>query len=734
MSQMVILGINGVDELFHDASASLLVDGRIIASVEEERFNRKKHTNGLPFQAIDYCLRTAGVATSSVDHIGYYLQPEVLRQTFLTDILAKYKSDPCSVAHIERAATRITGIEARLRERYAFGPQTHFHFLNHHVAHAASVYYVSGFESAAILTIDGSGDRESSVLFHGQGSEIRKIHDFLVYPESLGFLYNVFAAHLGLGWISGPGKLMGLAGYGCPRLLHDFEDVIKLNDDRSHPVEIDLSFFDYYLGGQGLSAKGRERFGESLTRGATFTQQHFDLAATVQKVLENVVLHLVRQIRRYLPEEHSLCLSGGVALNVTTNRRVRDFGGFENLFVNPPAYDGGTSLGCALYLDAKLCGRRHRSFDAYLGPDIERDFDIENSLCAFGNLIEWRRLPEPELIECAATALAQKRFVGWVQGRMECGPRALGNRSILANPCRLDTKDRLNAGIKKREAFRPYAPSVLQEESAKWFDLDESPYMLLEAMVHAEKRPYIPAVVHVDGSSRPQTVTEAQNPLYYRLIRRFYEHTGIPLILNTSFNQHGEPVVNRPEEAITLLLATELDDLFVGSYHVRRNPAIRRPLEYVVFDGLGIWKGAEIPRLFDRRKAMFYEGVSVTGSRTARIVTSPAQWSWAAAYPLRPEAIHGAARPSKLLLRVRLTVECGRVGVLFVKGDPLTGVGEQLEQGPVGHESSVDVLLDPTPESGWLILRNNTPGNQSSTCTVHNIQGFRANSGLPEAG
>ena len=719
---MIILGINGVDGIFHDASASLLVDGAIVASVEEERFNRKKHTNGLPVQAIEYCLKKAGAAFSDIDRIGYYLQPEILRKTCLTDIVSRFHVDPSRLAYVEQAAASIEGVEARLRQRFAFGPETKFHFLNHHVAHAASAYYVSDFDSAAVLTIDGSGERESSVLFRGCGKSLQKVHDFLVYPDSLGYLYNVFAAHLGLSWISGPGKLMGLAAYGCPD-THRLADIVKLNDDPSRPIEIDLAFFDYYLGGPGLSAAGMERFGAPLAAGATLTQWHFDLAAAVQNALEQAVLHLARQIHHYLPQERNLCLSGGVALNVTSNRRIRDLGGFDGFFVSPPAYDGGTSLGCALFLDAGFAGRWKRFFDPYLGPNIENDFDIESALRGFAGYIEWQRLAESDLIEQAADCLTQGRFIGWVQGRMECGPRALGNRSILANPTGAATKDRLNAGIKKREAFRPYAPSVLQEECSNWFDLEDSPYMLLEAMVHPDRRERIPAVVHVDGSSRPQTVTAAQNPRYYKLIRRFFERTGIPLVLNTSFNQHGEPVVNRPEEAVIVLLATELDDLFLGDYHVRRNPANSRSLEYVSVGGLGVWKQDEIPGLFD---------LSEIGGALPHVSTLPDQWSYAAAVPLHPASSHLAGIGHKLLLRIQLSVEMGRIGLLFVEDDLRTVLGEPVEQAPSLQASWIDILLDPAPASGWLVIRNCAPGGNPSACTISGIRGFSASHGLPD--
>ncbi len=730
---MVILGINGVDGIFHDASASLVVDSEIIASVEEERFNRRKHSNGIPFQAIEFCLRKAGLSFSDVNHIGYYLQPEVLRKTFLTDIVSAFGGDASRLAYIDQAANRIAEVEQELRKRFSFRPSTRFHYLNHHMAHAASVYYTSGFERAAILTVDGSGDRESSALFRGNPNGLEKIHEFLVYPESLGFLYTVFAAHLGLNWISGPGKLMGLAGYGRPD-PQPFDDVVLLSGDSKRPVRIDLSFFEYHLGGSGLSSKGLARFGKPLAEGAPLDQSHCDLAASVQTVLERAVIHLARQVPSLLPGEESLCLSGGVALNVTTNRRIRDLGLFRRFFVNPPAYDGGTSLGCALYLDAQINRSHKYAFPVYCGPDIERDFDIEAGCRAFGDSITWERVGEAEVVSRAARALAEGKFVGWVQGRMECGPRALGNRSILGNPILPDTKDRLNAGIKKREAFRPYASSVCREESARWFDLDDSPYMLLEAKVHAEKRASIPAVVHVDGTSRPQTVTEEANPRYYRLIRAFFERTGVPMVLNTSFNQHGEPVVNRPEEAVAALLATTLDDLFIGDYHVRRNPASHHRVEWVSDDGGGVWVSREISGVFDVRQPVPHNQAIVKCQNQLIVQTAQEQWSYAAGFRFQPSVLAAGGQPEALLIRVQLQVERGSVGAMFVLDDLQTVVGSAGQCSAGDPQNTVDLVLEPIPSAGWLILRNNAPQGVRSECSVKSIRTFRSKRGVPDLG
>jgi carbamoyltransferase len=557
---MIILGLNGVDGLFHDASASLVVDGRLVASVEEERFNRKKHTNGLPVQAIDYCLRRAGITFSDVDHIGYYLDPAVLRRTFVDDIVATFAADRDRLQYYLDAAVKMDGLRDALVER--LGPTgAQLHFLNHHLTHASCAFYPSGFDEAAVLTLDGSGDRETATLYHGLGLRLEKVRDVLVYPQSLGFVYTVMSAHLGLGWIEGPGKLMGLAAYAAPDPAL-FADVVSLRDNPDCPLAIDLSFFDYHLGGSSLTAAGLARFGPARAPGEPLGRWHEVVAASTQQALEEAILHVVRMVPGWLPGCRHLCFAGGIALNVTTNRRILDLGLFDSVFVPPPAYDGGT-----LYLSAAHGDTKPEVSFPYTGPDID-EYDIAAAIACAGACVSARRLDGPGVCQAAAEALAAHRLVGWVQGRMECGPRALGNRSILANPTLASAKDDLNTRVKLREPFRPYAPAVLRERAAEWFDLAESPYMLLAAQVHAPCRARVPAIVHVDGSARPQTVTEADNPRFHRLITAFAERTGIPMVLNTSFNRHGEPLVNTPEEAIAVLLETGLDDLFIGDHHV----------------------------------------------------------------------------------------------------------------------------------------------------------------------
>ncbi len=567
---MLSLGINGIDKIFHDASASLVRDDRVIASAEEERFNRKKHTNGLPFNAIEFCMKEAGASFDDLDQIGYYLDPFVLKRVFVDDVVERFKCNPSALRHYAQAADRITKVEPTLRRKYGIGQRTKFRYLNHHLAHAASAYFISGFEESAILSLDGSGDRETCVIFRGDGPEISKVADVLVYPESLGFIYTVISAHLGLGWIEGPGKLMGLAGYGKPD-PSVFQGIVSLRDDPSRPVEIDLSFFDYHIGGKGLSEKGRQRFGPPRDAKELLLQSHFDLAASTQGMLESAISHIVQFIPKLVPKVRNLCFAGGVALNVRANRLIVDSGLFEGFFVPPPANDAGTSLGCALQLNAENLRLRRFQFNVYCGPDIAEDYSIPKSLEKFRKRVTWKKLSEDEACEKAAELISQNMIVGWARGRMECGPRALGNRSILTNAMNPKAKDELNAKVKKREWFRPYAPSVLAEEATKWFDLPiPSPYMLLEAAVLPGKEAIIPGITHVDKTARVQTVTVSENPTYYKLIKAFMRRTGVPVVLDTSFNRHGEPIVNTPDEAIQALLGTGMDALFLGDYHVSK--------------------------------------------------------------------------------------------------------------------------------------------------------------------
>jgi carbamoyltransferase len=329
-----------------------------------------------------------------------------------------------------------------------------------------------------------------------------------------------------------------------------------------------MSFFNYHIGGNGLSEKGIERFGPARNPGEALEQKHMDLAASVQKAIEHALCHVVSMIPFYQPAARNLCIAGGLGLNVCSNRKIFDMHLFKKVFITPPAYDGGTSLGSALYLYSQKTQFHEYEFSVYAGPDIEEDFDIKRILLGYDKKIKWTKLDTLTLCKKAAQLISLNKIIGWVQGRMECGPRALGNRSYLTNPANPNAPKLLNSTVKKREPFRPYAPSVLKEYASEWFDLNDSPYMLLSAKVLPEKQKIVPGIVHIDGTARPQTVTKMDNPKFYQVIRAFYHITGIPIVLNTSFNAHGQPIINSPEEAIENLLSTKFDALFMGDYFI----------------------------------------------------------------------------------------------------------------------------------------------------------------------
>lgn len=569
---MIVLGINGVSDIFHDASATIVIDGSVIASVEEERFNRVKHTNGIPFNAIDFCLKKAGVKFSEIDYVGYYLLPELFIKTFYCDVVENYGGDEPSLTCYLTAGERIKNIERDLRNHYKWGRRTKFENVPHHLAHAASAFYTSGFDESLVLTIDGSGEFESSAVFYGNWPHLEKKHDFLVYPFSLGFIYAHFAEHLGFPGISGSGKLMGLAGFGKP-INGLLDDVITLTNDLYRPIDIDLSFFNYHITGASFSAKGLSRFGEARRKSEGFSQWHYDLAATIQEALEKSIVHLVKATHELYPDVERLCTSGGVSLNISANRKILELGAFKEVYFTPASNDAGTSLGCAqaLYHEHGEPKRRHL-FSVYTGPDMTCDFDIDAALDKYKDEIEWEVLGA-DVANHAAKTLAIGGIIGWAQGRMEWGPRALGARSILANPLVPDIKARMDRNVKKREPFRPYAASVLQEEAHKWFKMPISNYMLLETDVLDDVKHKIPGVVHVDGTCRPQSVSKESNPKYYDLLLNFFQITGCPLVLNTSFNMHGEPIVNTPEEILHDLLISGLDAVYINDVCVvRRHP------------------------------------------------------------------------------------------------------------------------------------------------------------------
>ncbi len=570
-----ILGLNA----YHgDAAAALVIDGELVAAAEEERFNRVKHVAGFPAAAARWCLADADLAAGDVDHVAIGRDP---RANFVRKILQTARRRPSLSfvrSRLENAARiRDTGTElAAALEVDRVALRARVHNVEHHQAHVASAFLVSPFDEAAVLTVDGFGDFASTMLAHGKGSSF-EVLDRVLFPHSLGIFYTALTQWLGFPHYGDEGKVMGLAPYGEPRHLERMRELVKLGE----LFELDLSYFVHHDEGVDMtwdegsptigrlySARLEDAFGPARGREEPLATLHEDVAASLQAMLEESYLHLVRQLweRTRVP---NLCLAGGVALNAVANGRIRPETPFEELYIQPAAGDSGTAIGAAFYVWNVTLGRP-RGFvmrHAYTGPDYSDD-ELADALRAAG--LEAERLPDDDLFPLVAGRLAEGDVVGWFQGRMEVGPRALGNRSILADPRRDDMKDVLNARIKHREPFRPFAPSILAHRTGEWFDQDyTSPFMVLVYKTREERREQIPAVNHVDDTGRVQSVEEDVSPRYFRLISEFERLTNVPILLNTSFNEN-EPIVMSPEQAVDTFLKTRIDTLVLGNYVVRR--------------------------------------------------------------------------------------------------------------------------------------------------------------------
>ncbi|MEA2642942.1 MAG: carbamoyltransferase [Chloroflexota bacterium] len=568
---MLTLGVNAV---YHDPAACLVRDGRVLAAAEEERFTHVKHgkrpvpfsTWELPYHAIDYCLREAGIGLVDVDHVAYSFDPYQLLGAHRADATitlplepsahpapAEWEAawDPLFLSSIVNAPRQLAdGAPHHLEDRFSGarpdGPYR-WHFVDHHVTHAASAFHASPFAEAAILTIDGRGERATTSYSLGSGTSLTRLGQ-VDMPHSLGLLYEQVTAYLGFLHSADEYKVMALASFGTPQFLDDFRQIIRLRADGQYTI---------------VPPELEERFGPARQRGAELEARHYDIAASLQIALEEAVLELARWLHDATGVA-DLCLAGGVALNCVMNARLRDRGPFQRIWVQPAAGDAGTALGAALWTDAGERGAAERDYamdDAYLGPAFDDD-EIERFL-------RWSKLPYRRLVDVpceVAEILAQDRVIGWFQGRMEFGPRALGARSILASPLHAEMQERLNE-IKDREDFRPVAPVVIEEEASRWFaGADRSPFMLFVYDVRPEVADRIPAVRHVDGTARIQTVNRQQNPLYYDLLKAFEARTGVPVLVNTSFNTRGEPIVCTPRDAVESFWTSPLDALVIGSF------------------------------------------------------------------------------------------------------------------------------------------------------------------------
>ena len=586
--------ILGLSAYYHDSAAALIDDGRIVAAAQEERFTRKKHDSSFPKQAIEFCLQQNGAALRDVDYVVFYDKPflkfERLLETYVAFAPRGFASFRMAMPVWLREKLFQKDLLRKALKTHLpdFDWQERLLFSEHHLSHAASAFFPSPFEDAIVLTMDGVGEWATSSVALGNGSTLEVTKE-LHFPHSLGLLYSAFTYYTGFKVNSGEYKVMGLAPYGEPKYAPIiFEHLLDLKDDGS--FRLDQSYFDYCTGLTMTNDRFAELFDEPV-RGEDdlLTQFHMDIAASIQAVTEEVVLRMTRALARETGSKN-LCLAGGVALNCVANGKVLRDQSFENIWVQPAAGDAGGALGAALcgyhlFKDQPrhVSNGRDAMAGSYLGPTFAQD-DIERRLTAAG--AKFSVLDDDAMVERVADDLAEGRAVGWFQGRMEFGPRALGGRSILGDPRSPAMQKNLNLKVKYRESFRPFAPSVLREDVADWFELEsDSPYMLIVADVRDDKRRAmteaeqalfgidklnvarsdIPAVTHVDYSARIQTVHADTNPRYHALISRFKDKTGCPILVNTSFNVRGEPIVCTPEDAFHCFMGTELDVLAVGN-------------------------------------------------------------------------------------------------------------------------------------------------------------------------
>ena len=593
--------ILGISSYYHDSAACIIKDGMIIAAAQEERFTREKHDSSFPHQAILYCIKEADIIANQIDYITFYDKPflkfERLLETYLAFAPKGFKNFAMSMPlwikdKLFQKNTIINELKDLLGEKIDWNKR--LLFSEHHLSHAASAFFPSPFKNSAILTLDGVGEWTTSLLAIGNKNSIKLLKE-IYFPHSLGLLYSAFTQYLGFKVNSGEYKMMGLAPYGKPKYATKIrENIIDIKDDGS--FSLDQSYFDYCTGSAMTSKKFHRLFNRGPRQSETeITELDMDLAASIQVIIEEVILKLATSIR-YETGQKNLCLAGGVALNCVANGVLLRSKIFENIWIQPAAGDAGGSLGAALatyYI--KLNQDRETKADedsmrgSYLGPRFNDD-EVKKILTELNAV--FTEFEYDEIIKLTANYIAEDKAVGWMNGRMEFGPRALGNRSIIANPMSKQMQKNLNLKVKYRESFRPFAPSVLNEDKSEWFDLDyKSPYMLIVSEISKSKqfnvceesknliglkkldiaRSQIPAVTHVDYSARVQTVHKETNPKYYDLIQSFKKITGCPVLINTSFNIRGEPIVCSPRDAYKCFMGTDLDILVIGNILLKKN-------------------------------------------------------------------------------------------------------------------------------------------------------------------
>ena len=589
---MFILGISA---FYHDSAACIISNGDIIAAAQEERFTRKKHDPSFPVNAIKYCLKEAKIENKDIKNVVFYEKPflkfERLLETYLSFAPRGFKSFALSLPiWVKEKLFQKSLIIKELNK--CLGDKTNWNeillFSEHHLSHAASAFYPSPFEKAAILTLDGVGEWTTSSFGIGDGKKI-EIKKEIYFPHSLGLIYSAFTYYIGFKVNSGEYKLMGLAPYGEPKYENLIkEKIVKISDDGS--FWLDMSYFNYATGLTMTSPKFHKLFGGDPRKPETnLEQKHMDLAASIQKVTEDIVVKIANNIAKST-NERNLCLAGGVALNCVANAAIIREKIFDNVWIQPASGDAGGALGAALlayhvnYNKERKISKQDSMKGSFLGPRFDED-EIESELKSLN--ANFKKLPEQDLLKNVVDGLVKGKAIGWMQGRMEFGPRALGARSIIGDPRIKDMQKQLNLKIKYRESFRPFAPSILRENLNEWFDYNkDSPYMLVVADVKKEKRiqmnekekslfgidklnisrSIVPSITHIDYSARIQTVHKESNSRYHSLISMFYKRTGCPILVNTSFNIRGEPIVCNPTDAFKCFMGTELDILVIDNY------------------------------------------------------------------------------------------------------------------------------------------------------------------------
>lgn len=574
---MYILGLNA----YHgDSSACIYYNSELVAATEEERFRRVKHWAGLPTEAIKFCLSDAGITLSDVDYITVSRDPKakigkkalhVLKGNVSLNALTSRVKNSFNINTLKDDIIRALDCEDK-------NIKAEVKFIEHHRSHMASAFHISPFEKSAILSIDGMGDFTSTMRGIGKENKIDVI-DSVSYPHSIGIFYTAFTQYMGFPNYGDEYKVMGLSPYGKAKYVAQFRDIILFK--KNGLFELNPKYFRHFKEGVSMSWDGGspsvenmyseefiKSFGPVRTKGEKLEQYHMDLAASAQRITEEIIFYMAEDLYQKTGAKN-LCITGGVAQNSVANGKIIANTSFENLFVPPAGHDAGTSVGSALYFYHHILNNPRPVFktQAYTGAHFDDDF-IEEYLQ--GRKIEYKRYNDNELMEVVSDRLINAGVVGWYQGRAEFGPRALGNRSIIVDPRREDAKELLNSKIKRRESFRPFAPSILKEATGEYFEiLDDVPFMEKVFQIKEEKRSIIPAVTHVDGSGRLQTVEEVANPRYHRLIKTFSRKSGVPILLNTSFNEN-EPIVNSPEHALECYLRTKMDMLVMGNIVVQR--------------------------------------------------------------------------------------------------------------------------------------------------------------------